>query len=680
MNGKACGDRKKRKIKYSKKLCCFDIETTHENIDGHDVLYTWHWQAMLDDEYHTFSSWDDFLDTVVTWNDAERLIVFVHNLSYETEAIIRNLGDHEIDEIFATDTHKMLKFVLDGCVEFRCSYYLTNKSLAVCARDVGLKKLDMDYTAVRHPGDEISAQDAEYCKMDVVIMREKIRQLEKAEGMPFWDFPLTNTGFLRRELRKLMSKNPKNRKLFTNSRLNYKTFMCCRDCFMGGYTHANYIYMGETMRGVDSYDFGSAYPFAMLAHKYPMNGFHRVDNPTFDDIRKMIRRENVLFICRVRMRGVQCRFCNTFLSYSKCITTNDVQLDNGRIYSAGEIETALTSLDLRIMLTVYKIESIAVLELYWATADYLPTEYVKLMMKYYEQKQNLKHVPGAEVDYMKAKNRVNSFYGMAVTSPLRDVIELTDTEWTKNRLDYNDVNAVEEQLAAFYKSRNNFLPYQWGVFVPAWTRYHLWMDIIRHNDKRVIYCDTDSAKVIDRISCLHDINRYNLKAERMRRDRLRANEIEHDFPDLGIFDWETAGGAWKRFRTLGAKKYIVEDCNGRIASTVAGLSKTAVQYIDFDDFMPGLTFAPDISGRTVSHCITNEINTYDAGGCWIENTTYQLSISEDYALHTNYNNRFNWSDLIVSTNGKTHSGNFTQRDKIDLKVIKDKRNIYGVTL
>lgn len=257
---------KKKKIDYSHTLVCFDIETTHDVIDGKDVLYTWHWQATKREEgkeveYFTFGSWEEFYTTVLSWNDRERLIVFVHNLSYEIEAIIRNLCGHEIDELFATDTHAVLKFVLDQEIEFRCSYRLTNKSLAECAKDVGMKKEEMDYSIIRKPGDILTPEEESYCKTDVLIMDAKLRQLEQQEGLYFWQFPLTNTAFVRNELRKVMRKNPANWQKFRNSALPYSYYMMLHDAFAGGYTHANYRFTNKVVDGVDSYDFGSAYPF-----------------------------------------------------------------------------------------------------------------------------------------------------------------------------------------------------------------------------------------------------------------------------------------------------------------------------------------------------------------------------------------------------------------------------------
>lgn len=690
---------------YQNRLICFDIETTHFKDDfDRDILLTWHWQAMVQDApdeepiYYTWDSWRACLAGLLDFCQGKPTLCFVHNLSYETEAIIRNLGEHEISEVFATDRHKMLKFTLDGLLEFRCSYYLTNKSLALCGKDAGLEKLDMDYQEIRLPGQKIPKEDEEYCRRDVEIMIKKIRQLEIQEGMPFTKFPLTNTAFLRQECRAEMKQNPENRKLFKRLRMNADQYLLCKDGFSGGYTHANYMYVGKVVEKVHSFDFGSAYPFAMLVHMYPMGAWHWIapEKVTWKDISFMLRPDsNLCFIGDFELWGadgkkVVSKTANTYLSSSKCVCTKDLVLDNGRVQSATMINTVLTSLDLQIVLEAYTVKRIVVRRFMWAKMGYLPDELVRCMLKYYERKQTLKGVENEEDNYMKAKNRVNSFYGMLVTALLHDAIELEDTEWKRVFLDYSDKDAVNDQLAKYYNSWNSFLAYQWGVFVPAWTRFHLWHDIIIPNDKRVIYCDTDSAKVVDMKKCLPSIAKYNEWAKGVRQERLKMLGYENDFPDLGIFDHETADGAYLGFCTWGAKKYLVKDHTGVFKMTVAGLSKKAVCVIsDWSDFIPGTIFGPDVSGRTVSRYVDNPENEWnDGGGCWIENTTYRLSVSDSFEILLSERDGITleeWeernSDLYLTKTGRYHLARPEREDfDIDLDIIKEKRNLYKVKL
>lgn len=297
---------------------------------------------------------------------------------------------------------------------------------------------------------------------------------------------------------------------------------------------------------------------------------------------------------------------------------------------------------------------------------------------------------------------------MMVTNPLHDEIELTLDEWTKNRLDYTDEKLVNEKLNIFYNSYNSFLCFQHGCFVPAWTRYHLLLDVVVPNDRRVIYCDTDSAKTIDHELCQPSIDKYNAWAVGIRQARLAELGYTIDFPDLGVFDWETKDGAYWGFLTWGAKKYLIQNRYGMFQITVAGLSKKSGDYIRYwSDFQPGTIFAPDVSGRTISKYCTNGANwggawfsaecsdadgilsgfleVQDGGGCRIEDTTYRLSVSESYEilLSSQGDGLDEWreqnSDLLITKDKRLHVARpEIETETIDFEIIKDKRNLYKV--
>lgn len=629
----------KKGVKYCKNFVCFDIETTHENIDGIDIVYTWHWSVMADDyTYYTPSTWPDFYDTLnelyvqLSKYPDERLIVYVHNLSYEIEAIIRNLKGHEFTQGFYMDTHEPLYIIIDGKFEFRCSYKLTNKSLKACGKDVGLPKLEMDYKDVVKPGDRLSPEKEAYTRRDVEIMVEKIKQLEEQENLHFWQFPYTNTGFLRDELRKTMKKDRKWMEMFRETALDYGTYVITRKAFMGGYTHANCLYAGRTMENVDSFDFGSAYPFGIATQKFPCSPLRKLHGATIETAIELSKKPNYLYICTVTMENVYAKTSITYLSLSHCEISKNCVLDNGRIKSAELVRTTCTSLDLAITLKLYKCRAIRIDELYYCRSDYLPSGIVNTMFKYYERKQKLKGQEEKLLDYMKAKNRVNSFFGMFVQDPIHDVITLDGTTWEQKRCSITSKEEISEQLEKFYHSSRSFLPYQIGVFIPAYTRYFLLYDIVSKIPDHVLYCDTDSAKVIQMMAILPIVKQYNEKARKMVTESLKRNHYEATFEDLGIFDHETKKGAWKEFKTFGAKKYILRTNDGHLEMTVSGLSKKAVNYLtNIEEFKPFTTFDKEISGRTISHPTTNEIETYDNGATWIEDTTYTLSIAPEYA-------------------------------------------------
>lgn len=655
----------KQKVVYSKKFLCFDIETTHEHIEEDlDIIYTWHWSIMDSDyNYFTVTSWGDFYTKLLEYynENAEptdtRMIVYVHNLSYETEALIRNLEGHDFTTGFYMDTHEPLYLIIDEKFEFRCSYKLTNKSLAACGKDVGLDKLEMDYTDIVKPGEELPPEKEAYTYRDVEIMVKKIRQLEEQEHKPFYKFPYTNTGFLRDELRDIMRKDYKWRKMFKSTRLYYDQYVICRKAFMGGYTHANYMYAGQVMTDVDSYDFGSAYPFAIATEKFPCSPLKKLEGADIYDLKRLMNSDNYLFICTIVLKDVKAKGTMTYLSSSHCEVSKDCVLDNGRIYKADMIKTTCTSLDLAIILKMYKIKAAKVEEVYYCRAEYLPSGIVTTMLKYYNDKQKLKHVEGEELNYAKAKNRVNSFYGMFVQDPIHDVVILAGCDWKVERTAITNKEEISAQLDKFYKSFRAFLPYQIGVFIPAYTRYHLLHDIVSKIDRNVLYCDTDSAKIINREECLDIISEYNKFAAYKIGLAIKRYGLDYKLPDLGIFDWETEKGAWKEFKTYGAKKYCLRDSDGELQMTVSGLSKKAVKHLtSINDFEIYTTFDKDVSGRTISHPTTNAVETYDNGGTWIEDTTYTLSVSPEYAALIGLDIT-EITPQVITKNGKFKSDN-----------------------
>lgn len=669
---------KKEKIAYCEKFLCFDIETTHENIAPDlDIIYTWHWSVM-DSEYHynTCSSWKDLYNylldqyRVFATHGENRLIVYVHNLSYEMEAIIRNLEGHCMTGGFYMDTHEPLYLIIDDVLEFRCSYKLTNKSLAACGKDVGLEKLEMNYKDIVKPGEALPEDKEAYTYRDVQIMVAKIHQLEEQENKVFYDFPYTNTGFLRDEIRVIMKKDYKWMKMFKNTSLDYDKYIMCRKAFMGGYTHANYMYTGQILIDVDSFDFGSAYPFAMATEKFPCSPLKLLKGADIYDLKRLMSTNDYLFICTITAKNVKARGTMTYLSSSHCDVSSDCVLDNGRIFKAGMIQTTCTSLDLAIILRMYKIEAIRVDKCYYCRADYLPTGIVSTMLKYYNQKQSLKHVKGQELNYAKAKNRVNSFYGMFVQDPIHDVVTLDGTEWKLDHCAISNKEEISSQLEKFYKSFRSFLPYQIGVFIPAWTRYHLLHDIVSKLDRNVLYCDTDSAKIINVDECWNVINEYNAFAKYKVELAIKRYDLDYTLPDLGIFDWETKDGKWKKFKTFGAKKYIYQGIDDKLYMTVSGLSKKAVKYLEnIEDFEIFTTFDKDVSGRTISHPTTNAIETYDSGGTWIEDTTYTLSISPEYGALIGID-VYSIKPSLITKDGKKENNNIDINKRLEKFTVK----------
>ena len=140
-----------------------------------------------------------------------------------------------------------------------------------------------------------------------------------------------------------------------------------------------------------------------------------------------------------------------------------------------------------------------------------------------------------------------------------------------------------EDLIRKYQA-TGWLPYQWGVWVTAYARakLHAGLQIIDPDD--FIYSDTDSIK------CMGDYTEaFNKLNEQYRRDDLSALDPKGKRHYIGIYEYEES---YKRFKTMGAKKYAYEDQTGALHITISGVNKRAgaSELQSLDKFKEGFIF------------------------------------------------------------------------------------------
>lgn len=148
-------------------------------------------------------------------------------------------------------------------------------------------------------------------------------------------------------------------------------------------------------------------------------------------------------------------------------------------------------------------------------------------------------------------------------------------------------------------ARNNrkaFLCYQWGVWCTAWSRKALQdgIDLCGKYSEDFIYTDTDSVKSINDV----DFTELNRKLEKKAmKHKAYAADRNGEVHFMGVWEKE---GDYARFKTLGAKKYVCEDPDGRLHITIAGVNKKegAKELGSIDNFREGFIFTR--SGGTES--------------------------------------------------------------------------------
>ena len=624
---------------YQRKPMTFDIEVSKipKDNDGHYEAFMYIWQVCIEGNVVFGRRWEElqeFMDKVVNaykLSEGERVVVYVHNLSFEFQFIQDYFN---FTDVFAMASRSILT-AKTAHLEFRCSYKLSNMSLAKFIENtpntMHYKGIyDLDYSTLRTPATQLTEVELGYCFNDVKGLYECVMELLKEDNIA--TIPLTSTGYVRRDCRHAMNKNKNNRKMFLRSRLTLLQYKILRECFRGGNTASDRYLTNLILKNVGSYDLSSSYPFQMIAREYPLGKWNYGVIP---DIRTLEEYNNkYCTIARYTFKNIRLRDQKPipYIPQSKCLALgDDRKIYNGRILHADVLTISMTNIDFDIVRDQYVYDKIAVEEFHYSRKGLLPKELRDTIMYYFEEKSKLKGDEEHYYEYMKSKNKLNSIYGMTVTNILNTKIECHDGEYTEKKMTEEE---MQEALDKYYKNHRSFLNYSWGVFVTAYARREL-EDGLNIAGLDTIYCDTDSVKYIGN----HDreFEEYNRRLNKECEEKGIKNyaEVNGKRYYMGIFDKEHG---YDEFITLGAKKYAFLQ-NGKLGITVSGLSKKkGAEELEkkggLRRFQRNEVFYN--SGRTIAQYNSAKVHNITVNGCTfstasnlaIVDTTYTLGISD----------------------------------------------------
>lgn len=660
-------------VTYINLECAFDIETTSVTLaNGEKSAFMYIWTFGLKDENYIYHgrTWEEFIELCKAlqkhFNLGEKRILtcYVHNLGFEFQ-FMRKYFNWE--SVFSIDERKPIKALTDMGIEFKCSYILSGFALSYVANNLTnhtIEKMngDLDYDLIRHSKTPMTDEEMKYCINDVVIILYYINEQMDLYG-DLTKIPLTNTGRVRKYVRDkcyYTSKSHKKssagkykryRQIMEDLTLTPEIYEMCVRGFMGGFTHANANRSGEIIEDVTSIDFTSSYPAVMLSEKFPMSKGIKTKLTKEKDFNYYRKRYALLFDVKFTNIRSKIQFEN-YISESKCGTLENPILNNGRVYSADTLITTITDVDMNIIENAYEWDSMQVANVYRFYRGYLPKPIIESIIELYEDKTVLKDVEGYEVEYTLSKGMLNSIYGMSVTSVVRDDI-IYDGNWNIEPANSN------EQISDYNKSKSRFLYYPWGLWVTAYARRNLWYGIISIGDD-YIYSDTDAIKftnydkhkpfiegynnvIIQKLKIMCDF--YNIDF-----NRLKPKTKEGVEKIIGVWDLD---GEYSRFKTLGAKRYLVEyKDSGKLELTVAGLSKrNGIEYMKrklgdnlevFKGFTDELYIPADETGK-MTHTYIDEPKEYmiqdylgeesrikTVSGVHLESCDFTLSISRQY--------------------------------------------------
>lgn len=507
---------------------------------------------------------------------------------------------------------------------------------------------DLDYTKIRHSKTPLTEQEWGYCEADIRVLLAYIQEKIESDG-DITQIPLTNTGYVRNYCRKeCFRKYKQYHNLMSELTLDPDEYSQLKRAFAGGFTHASARYSGKILSKVGSFDFTSSYPAVMLSEKFPMGKARLVSSVNSTEEFEYYLDHYCCLIDITFKNLVPKVNYDRPLSESKLFRSSGVATDNGRVVCAALATTTITEQDYWVLNEFYRWDDVEIHEMRIYDKAYLPKAFVVAILELYKRKTSLKGIDGEEINYMISKNMINASYGMTVTDIVREVVEYVDDTYKTIKPD------VEEVINKYNKSIKRFLFYPWGVWVTSYARANLFSGILACGNDYV-YSDTDSIKILHPEKHMKYIEAYNKEVMEKLDKAAKFHGIDtSEFSPLnkkgvakpiGVWDFE---GIYDRFKTLGAKRYMIEK-DGNYSITVAGVNKKmACEYIvrHFEDPMDGLqdglvipkeysgritsTYVDDPAHGLVTDYLGNTAEFSELSYIHMEPSEYNLTISEDY--------------------------------------------------
>lgn len=656
------------KVGYYDLAISFDIETTTIANTDKPFAFMYQWQYCIEDYVFMGKTWTEFMELneilsqvlgleITNYNgilQGRSIVCYIFNLSFEFTFAYSFMGEL-VNPLF-TDIYAPLVVPTAHGITYKCAYRLTNKSLEAFTKDVPHHKLagDLDYQVIRtpvynDPKNGLTDIELAYCYNDVKGLSEALRKrFDSDSKYNIATIPTTSTGYVRKDCRRSMRKNPKCKSIFQSTRLDAHLYELCRLGFRGGNTHANAKYVNRTI-GINNFglihhkDITSSYPKQILCKGFPVTPFEKYEpQPDFID---KLKNYSHAWCYLIKFVLYDAEYCGSYgvpyiakaKSFTRTADTPIIKEDNGRIYSAPVIMLVMTEIDTLITLRNYKYSRIEIKEVYRSRKGLLPYELRRVCLEYYKKKCELSGSKDPAILYerARAKELLNAIYGLLCMRIDRIEYTFEDGEYIPTK------HPLEKMLNKFYDSDASFLPYQWAL----WVTSHARADLDRGCEivgKDLLYIDTDSVFYVND----HEKEFEELNAE-IREDAIKHKAVAYDpnGNELPIGIWTTEPDA-KYFKTLGAKKYILSEDGENIQTTIAGVNKKigAKFFTEngFDAF-DNETIIP-VSGKVSAHYNTekpheievNSVKILTASNIALLNASYTINIKNDYNAFIGY--------------------------------------------
>lgn len=408
-------------------------------------------------------------------------------------------------------------------------------SLAVVAQTYGLEmtKGEIDYTLYREKGHELTEEERDYLKRDVLILAQALKQ-----RFALGDKLTTGADCL------AVYKDLVGRK-WHDYFPNLSEFDChLRAAYRGGFVYVNPIHQHTTDRpcivekGI-TLDVNSLYPYIMRTRVLPYG------KPVIRHGKPGQNKRMPLWISTVT--------CTFYLKTGKipCIQIKGNPMFNGREYQTlvlSPVELTLTNVDWELMNECYEVDVWQ-----WGETFYFKGS-TTLFKDYVDQGIQQKYEAKNIGERTTAKLWLNNLYGK--------LAQKTSVTGKRPSL------AIDGGVAYVFDEPTERQPVYLpgGIFITSWARDYTIRTAMEFGD-RFCYADTDSIHAIGEEIPL---------------------DVAIDDKRLGAWKIE---GRWSRAKFLRAKTYC-ETVNGIDQYTCAGMTDGIKRLMTFEEFTQGFTTDP----------------------------------------------------------------------------------------
>jgi len=401
-------------------------------------------------------------------------------------------------------------------------------------------KLEIDYNAPREIGHILTSEEEAYIKNDVVIVAKALKYL--------FDMGLTRMTAGSNALAeyKNIIKINKFRALYKS--LNYEIDKDIRRAYRGGFTYLNPLYKNKEVKEGEVLDVNSLYPSVMYKEMLPFG------EPFFYEGEYIEDKVYPLYIQRLTcsFKIKEGRIPTIQIKHSRFVD-NEYLTDSG----TEPVALTLTSVDLKLFLEQYDVWDLRY-ESGWKFKALrgLFTDYIDKWIKV----KNEATISGNKGMRQVAKILLNSLYGKFATS--LDV---------QGKIPYLENDIVKYKLGEKGTKDGVYLPM--GAFITSYGRDKLIRSsqaikdysIKKYGIDMYCYSDTDS---IHTILPIEELKQF----------------CEIDDVELGKWKHESH---FTRAKFIRQKTYL-EEIDGEIQITCAGLPQRCYNQVTWDNFKEGL--------------------------------------------------------------------------------------------